>query len=115
MLFGKSKQAYYKRDLEHLSEELAREAFALEFAMAVRQTDPGIGCANLWRIYLREFEGSRPLGRDRFVALLHENDMQLRHRLPTQSSSLPRSGKTVHSRCAEPIVGQRHNIYTNTY
>lgn len=80
MLFGKSKQAYYKRDLEHLSEELAREAFALEFAMAVRQTDPGIGCANLWRIYLREFEGSCPLGRDRFVALLHENDMQLRHR-----------------------------------
>lgn len=79
-LFGKSKQAYYQYDDERLGIELAREAFALEKAREIRRQDPGMGCANLWRVYRNEFEGENPLGRDRFVRLLEENGFGLRRR-----------------------------------
>ena len=94
-LFGKSKQAYYKYDYEKLSFELARDAFAIEFARSVRQTAPGIGCANLWRIYTREFDVADPLGRDRFLALMYENGMKLRQR--------PRGIRTTDSRHGLPL------------
>lgn len=77
-LFGRSKQAYYQFDSEGLAERLAKEAFAIEKAKEVRDLDHGIGCANIWRIYIKEFEGEKPLGRDRFLSLLYENGFRMR-------------------------------------
>ena len=79
-LFGKSKQAYYQYDTEALAERLAKEAFAVEKAREVREADHGIGCAKIWRVYVREFEGEAPLGRDRFLSLLYENGFRQRRR-----------------------------------
>jgi len=69
-LFGVTKQACFK-DVEHSKVlKLSQEAFALDFIKHIRAKDSSIGGRKLWYMYIREFQGNAPLGRDRFETLI---------------------------------------------
>lgn len=55
--------------------------FALQFIMEIRNEDPGIGGVKLWHMYLREFRFDNPIGRDRFLRIIDEHNLKLRHRI----------------------------------
>lgn len=69
-LFGVTKQACFK-DVEYSKVlKLSQEAFALDFIKRIRAKDSSIGGRKLWYMYIREFQGNTPLGRDRFETLI---------------------------------------------
>jgi len=80
-LFGVSKQAYYQYDDNAALAKAASEEFALQYAKDIRKLDPGIGGPKLWRMYVGEFNGHKPICRDRFLRLLNENHMKVRLRI----------------------------------
>lgn len=49
--------------------------------MEIRNEDPGIGGVKLWHMYLREFRFDNPIGRDRFLRIIDEHNLKLRHRI----------------------------------
>ena len=69
-LLGVSKQAYFQRDEDVQLRRLAQEEFALAYVHEIRKKDPGLGGEKLWRMYKRDFTGNKPMGRDRFEALM---------------------------------------------
>ena len=77
-LFGRSKQAYYKRDDNLVFRDSAMESFAIDYVRSVRAKAPGIGICKLWHMYRRDFEGNSPLGRDRFYGIMDREGMKLR-------------------------------------
>lgn len=92
-VFGATKQAYYKRDLSQLQTRLLQEQIAIDYALSIRQSDPGIGARKLYAMYCKESacEG-KPLSRDHFSRLLKERQMMLRvHR-----SKVPRTTDSGH-------------------
>lgn len=78
MLFGVSKQAYYKHDETKVLVRAAREAFALEYIKNVREKDPGIGGIKLWHMYRRDFCRNNPIGRDWFADLINRHHLKVR-------------------------------------
>ena len=76
-LFGKSKQAYYKRE-DNFLERMALEAFAVEFVEDKRSKDHGIGGTKLWYLYRKEFGVNASLGRDAFLGVLRKFDLNIR-------------------------------------
>lgn len=66
--------------------------FALQFIMEIRNEDPGIGGVKLWHMYLREFRFDNPIGRDRFLRIIDEHGLKLRHRIRK-----PRTTDSTHS------------------
>ncbi|MDY4148169.1 MAG: DDE-type integrase/transposase/recombinase [Paludibacteraceae bacterium] len=92
-VFGATKQAYYKRDLSQLQTRLLQEQIAIDYALSIRQSDPGIGARKLYAMYCKESacEG-KPLSRDHFSRLLKERQMMLRvHR-----SKVPKTTDSRH-------------------
>lgn len=82
MLFGVSKQAYYKYDDNAALSKSASEEFALQYIRGVRKNhDPGIGGVKLWYMYRQEFKGDNSMGRDRFLRLLDENGLKIRNKV----------------------------------
>ena len=79
-LFGKTKQAYYKRRGNVEMSTTFRRDIALDFIREVRSHDPGIGGRKIWTIYRREFTGDHPLGRDKFCDILSESGLTIRRR-----------------------------------
>lgn len=80
-LFGVTKQAYFK-DVEHGKVlKLSQEAFALDFIKRIRAKDSGIGGRKLWYMYIWEFQGNTPLGRDRFEALIDKYGLKVRTKM----------------------------------
>lgn len=78
-LFGNSKQAYYKYDEQRTLVKSAIRSFAVEYAMSIRQADPGMGISKIWQIYRQEFRYEEDiLGRDAFSDLLVEHGMKVR-------------------------------------
>ena len=82
-LFGKSKQAYYKRDEDVVLRKAAQEAFVVEYVHSIRAIDPGIGGMKLWTMYKHDFGDNDTVGRDRFEDILDK----LRMRKPRTTDS----------------------------
>lgn len=59
----------------------ARKAFALEFAVLIREDDPGLGGEKIFEMYKKEFKNGKPIGRDAFLSVLNENGMKIRQKL----------------------------------
>ena len=83
-LFGKSKQAYYKRDEDVVLRKAAQDAFVVEYVHSIRAIDPGIGGMKLWTMYKHDFGDNDTVGRDRFEDILdkHKLKVKLRMRKP---------------------------------
>ena len=88
-LFGKSKQAYYKRDEDVVLRKAAQEAFVVEYVHGIRAIDPGIGGMKLWTMYKHDFGDNDTVGRDRFEDILdkHKLKVKLRMRKPRTTDS----------------------------
>ena len=95
MLFGRSKQAYYKHDSRRGLRMGAMEEFIVEFVKSVRGRDPGIGGVKLWHMYRREFPPEARVGRDRFMSTLRVSGLGLRSR--------PRRPRTTDSSHGLPV------------
>ena len=50
----------------------------LEYVRAIREKDPGIGGNKLWYMYMREFSGNNPVGRDRFADIIDRYNLKVR-------------------------------------
>ena len=61
--------------------KLAQEEFALAYILDIRKKDPGLGGEKLWRMYKRDFTGNKPMGRDRFEALIDRYGLKVRKRV----------------------------------
>jgi len=54
-------------------------SFAIEYALSIRQVDPGMGITKIWHMYQHEFRYEEEiLGRDAFADLLVEHGMKVR-------------------------------------
>jgi transposase InsO family protein len=80
-LFGHTKQAYYKKDDQSLIKKLSLERFVVEYVVDIRLRDPGIGGRKLWRMYHHDFPDRDRIGRDRFEAIIAENNLRVRKRM----------------------------------
>lgn len=60
---------------------IAQEEFALSYILEIRKKDPGLGGVKLWRMYKRDFTGNKPMGRDRFEALIDKYGLKLKQRI----------------------------------
>ena len=80
-LLGVSKQAYFKRDETILLRRIAQEEFALSYILEIRRKDPGLGGGKLWCMYKRDFTGNKPMGRDRFEAIIDRYGLKLKQRI----------------------------------
>ena len=78
ILFGRTKQAYYKFNEEGMARRIAGECFAVDFIKEIRSKDHGIGGLKLWYMYQRKFTGEEALGRDRFLEVYRRNGLKLR-------------------------------------
>lgn len=81
VLFGKTKQAYYKYDDNRYLEYLAKENFILEYVKEVRRKDPGIGGEKLWYMYRQCFGDEHAVGRDRFMGIISKYGLNVRKRV----------------------------------
>ena len=81
MLFGKTKQAYYKYNEDRMTTRMAQESFAISFIKEIREKDHGIGGKKLWYMYKRRFAGNKPLGRDRFEEVVNRNGLKVRNKV----------------------------------
>lgn len=95
MLFGRSKQAYYKHGGRSELRRRAMEEFIVRFVKSVRSKDPGIGGVKLWHMYRREFPADVRVGRDRFMSALYVNGLMLRTK--------PRRPRTTDSSHGLPV------------
>lgn len=92
-LFGATRQAYYKYDEQALQTTLLRDKMAIDYALHIREQDPGIGGKKLYAMYLKELQSENPIGRDRFLRLLSQRGLSLRKR----QSRVPRTTDSRHN------------------
>lgn len=79
-LFGRTRQAYYKRDDEADYQVMAMEALIIEYVVDVRSKNPRLGSVKLLvkvRQRFPELSGRIP-GRDAFISLLRREGLLLR-------------------------------------
>lgn len=109
-LLGVSKQAYYQYDDERLMSHIAMESFALEFAMEIRKSDPGMGINKIWYMYQVKFRGQRDiLGRDRFTNLLVEAGMKVRLKIRKPKTTDSSHGLPVYPNLIKSLIPTRTN------
>jgi putative transposase len=60
---------------------MAKEEFAVSYIQSVRKKAPGIGGNKLWYMYKRDFEGNKPLGRDKFEDIVNKYDLKVRKKM----------------------------------
>ena len=53
----------------------------LEYVRTIRDKDPGMGGDKLWRMYMDEFSGNNPVGRDRFADIIDRYKLKVRSRV----------------------------------
>ena len=53
----------------------------MQYIKDVRKLDPGIGGPKLWYMYKTEFGCDNPIGRDRFLRIIDENNLKVRLRV----------------------------------
>ena len=96
-LFGKSKQAYYKHDVDVEMRRQAIEELTVRYIAEVREKDPGIGGLKIWIMYVREFGRESAIGRDRFCEIFDRYGYKLRRR-----KRAPRTTDSTHGNPTYP-------------
>lgn len=61
-------------------QRISQEQFAVTYINEVRKKDPGIGGKKLWCMYMRDFKGNKPLGRDLFSDVIDKYGLKQRRR-----------------------------------
>ncbi len=104
MLFGVTKQAYYKYDANVLMSKIAQETFALEYIHSIRKKDPGIGGLKLWFMYQKAFGESQPMGRDRFENIIDKYGLKVRLRVRKPKTTDSSHGLPVYSNLIKDFI-----------
>jgi putative transposase len=79
-MFGKSRQAYYKKEM-HLSETGQMEEIVLELVAQVRRELPGLGLHKLYRCLYQPLRTNNiPMGRDKLNTLLRNHGLLITHK-----------------------------------
>lgn len=76
LLFGYSKQAYYK-SLRSCSREVEHERYTLSIVRDIREEMPNIGSVKLWKMLN---DNNLKIGRDKLLSLLREHDLLVKKR-----------------------------------
>ncbi len=108
-LLGVSKQAYYKRNENHVLERAAREALALQCIRDIRMKDPGMGGNKLWYMYRKRFEGNNPMGRDSFARLIDRYGLKVRQRVRKPRTTDSRHGLPVYPNLTKRLIPELPN------
>ena len=103
-LLGVSKQAYFQRDEDVLLRRMAQEKFALSYILEIRKKDPGLGGIKLWRMYKRDFTGNKPMGRDRFEALIDRYGLKLKQHMRKPRTTDSTHGLPVYSNLIRDLI-----------
>ena len=103
-LLGVSKQAYFQRDEEVLMRRIIQEEFALSYILEIRKKDPGLGGIKLWHMYKRDFIGNRPMGRDRFEALINRYGLKLKQRIRKPRTTDSRHGLPLYPNLIKDLI-----------
>ena len=103
-LLGVSKQAYFQRDEDVLMRRMAQEEFALSYILEIRRKDPGLGGVKLWRMYKRSFTGNKPMGRDRFEALIDRYGLKLKQRIRKPRTTDSTHGLPVYPNLIKDLI-----------
>jgi transposase InsO family protein len=99
-----SKQAYFQRDEDVLMRRIAKEEFALSYILEIRKKDPGLGGVKLWRMYKRDFTGNKPMGRDRFEALIDKYGLKLKQRIRKPRTTDSTHGLPVYPNLIKDLI-----------
>ncbi len=102
-LFGVSKQAYYQYDENKVLQYMAQEEFVVQYIREIRGLDPGIGGKKLWCMYCKDFQGNKPVGRDRFMEIVDRYGFKLRQRVRA-----PRTTDSRHNLPVYPNLTKNH-------
>ena len=108
-LLGVSKQAYFRRDEDVLLRKIAQEEFALSYILDIRKKDPGLGGVKLWHMYKRDFMGNKPMGRDRFEALIDRYGLKLKRRMRKPRTTDSTHGLPVYSNLIKDYIPDTPN------
>ena len=103
-LLGVSKQAYFQRDEDVLMRRIAQENFALSYILEIRRKDPGLGSSKLWCMYKRDFTGNKPMGRDRFGALIDRYGLKLKQRMRRPRTTDSTHGLPVYPNLIKDLI-----------
>ena len=109
VLFGKSKQAYFKSNDNATLHRLARETFAIQYIKDVRKKDPGIGGLKLWHMYKRDLGENNTLGRDKFYDIIDANGFKLRDRLRKPRTTDSSHGLPVFKNLVKEFIPTKPN------
>ena len=109
-LLGVSKQAYFQRDEDVLLRRMAQEEFALSYILEIRRKDPGLGGVKLWHMYKRSFTDNKPMGRDRFEALIDRYGLKVRKRLRKPRTTNSRHGLPVYPNLIKEFIPTAPNL-----
>ena len=83
---------------------IAQEEFALSYILEIRKKDPGLGGVKLWRMYKRDFTGNKPMGRDRFEALIDKYGLKLKQRIRKPRTTDSTHGLTVYPNLVKDFI-----------
>ena len=83
---------------------IAQEEFALSYILEIRKKDPGLGGVKLWRMYKRGFTGNKPMGRDRFEALIDRYGLKLKQRIRKPRTTDSTHGLPVYPNLIKDLI-----------
>jgi len=83
---------------------IAQEEFALSYILEIRRKDPGLGGVKLWCMYKRDFTGNKPMGRDRFEALIDRYGLKLKQRIRKPRTTDSTHGLTVYPNLVKDFI-----------
>lgn len=92
-----------------LMRRLAQEEFALAYVHEIRKKDPGLGGWKLWNMYKRDFTGNKPMGRDRFEALIDRYNLKVRKRMRKPRTTDSRHGLPVYKNLIKDFIPNGSN------
>ena len=106
-LFGKSKQAYYKHDVDVEMRRRAIEELTVRYIVEVREKDPGIGGLKIWIMYVREFGAASAIGRDRFCEIFDRYGYKLRRRKRAPRTTDSTHGNPTYPNLTKTLIPSR--------
>ena len=89
---------------------MAQEEFALSYVLEIRRKDPGLGGVKLWRMYKRDFTGNKPMGRDRFEALIDRYGLKLKQRIRKPRTTDSTHGLPVYPNLIKDLIPTAPNL-----
>ena len=99
-----TRTAYFQRDEDVLLRRIVQEEFALSYIIEIRRKDPGLGGVKLWRMYKRSFTGNKPMGRDRFEALIDRYGLKLKQRIRKPRTTDSTHGLPVYPNLIKDLI-----------